>query len=372
MKRKLKILHILGEIKPSGAETMLHSAADAWKADLDTWVLSTGSQEGVYADSLRGVGYTIRHIPFSKSYSFFRKVSKLVTENQFDVVQIHTEKANFWYALSIRIFVGKRVKLIRLVHHIFRFRGLLRITRMVGRHIMKRLLNVSFVSNSKSGANNEAVYYFLDHPIIPNWYDSKAYKRRDCAKIEALRNEIEIPQNSFVFVSLGGNWSYKNYDMVVQALAMIPSDVDVLYVQVGVQGDEKPLEKLAEELGVSARLHCAGVVDNPREYLDIADVYLMPSSEEGFGIAAVEAMASGLPSILGNVEALVDFKEVVRGVAYVEPEVNSIAEMMIEFIGKPQEELRVMGDQASNDVEMNYGLNVGPVAFLKLYTQLVE
>ena len=100
--------------------------------------------------------------------------------------------------------------------------------------------------------------------------------------------------------SLGGNWAYKNYDLIVSALSRIPAALDVIYAQVGLQGEGAPLESLASETGVTHRLQCRGVVAETLPYLHAADAYLMPSSEEGFGVAAVEAMASGLPAILSR------------------------------------------------------------------------
>ena len=57
-------------------------------------------------------------------------------------------------------------------------------------------------------------------------------------------------------------------------------------------------------------------------FLYASDVYIMPSSREGFGVAAVEAMGSGLPAILSNRPALYDFKDDSKEIVFTEPNAN--------------------------------------------------
>jgi glycosyltransferase involved in cell wall biosynthesis len=68
------------------------------------------------------------------------------------------------------------------------------------------------------------------------------------------------------------------------------------------------LKALAATLGVAERVHFAGHVHPTRapDYFRIADVFAMPSTGEGFGIAFIEAAASGLPVIAGNGDGSVD------------------------------------------------------------------
>ena len=74
-------------------------------------------------------------------------------------------------------------------------------------------------------------------------------------------------------------------------------------------GDDKPrLERLARDAGVGDRVVFAGQVadaDLPR-YFALADAFAMPSTGEGFGVAFLEAAASGLPTIGANRDGSVD------------------------------------------------------------------
>jgi len=363
----MKVLHILNELKPSGGETMLKSAAPQWCSVDEHVILSTGDRVGSYSTVLHQSGYEILHLPFRKSLSFFKGFAALLKAGSYDIVHIHTERAAPLYALVARFSAPGKPVIFRTVHHFFRFDGVLRIRKMLERHMMKYLLGVKFLSNSPSGVRNEKRRYGMTNAYAPNWYDSGLFSPPNEEDVRKARSSLGWPDDLTVFVSLGGNWPYKNYDRVVKALAEIPAHHKLHYVQIGVQGDGSPLETLANELGVTERLHCAGIVKDVLPLLWAADAYLMPSTEEGFGIAAVEAMAVGLPAILGEVEALTDFRETVEGLRFVRPEAIPIAEAMVEFIKLGRTKLRERGLAHSLDVREHYGLEVGPVAYLKAW-----
>jgi phosphatidylinositol alpha-1,6-mannosyltransferase len=92
----------------------------------------------------------------------------------------------------------------------------------------------------------------------------------------------------------------KGLDTVIQALPrLLPAFPNLYYVIVG-DGDARPaLEKLAIENGVSGRVIFTGACsrESLRRYYEIADIFVMPSRQEGFGIAFLEAMAAGKPVV---------------------------------------------------------------------------
>jgi glycosyltransferase involved in cell wall biosynthesis len=363
----LKVLHILNELKPSGAETMLLSAANVWMPSSEQHILTTGKQEGPFANALRAVGYRIHHRPFAKSPVYFRNLGRFIDDGNYDVLHLHTERASLWYAIAARCCCRRDLRLIRTVHHLFQFEGLFRIRRMFERQIMKRFLGVLFLSNSPSGQRNESHRFHMNNELAPNWYDSCKFRPPTPQERKQARARCGFDKKVTVFVSLGGNWAYKNYDLIVRALARIPEDYPALYVQIGVQGEGRPLETLADSLQVSRSLQCVGILEDPLPYLHAADAYLMPSSEEGFGVAAVEAMACGLPAILSDVPALCDFKERVEGIRYIRPEVEDITEAMIECVKTPDAERRQIGKLQARNVEACYGLGVGPLTYLEAW-----
>jgi phosphatidylinositol alpha-1,6-mannosyltransferase len=102
---------------------------------------------------------------------------------------------------------------------------------------------------------------------------------------------------------------YKGYDRVIAALpALRPRFRELAYVVVG-DGDDRPrLEALALELGVADIVRFVGRVPDAElvEHYRMADLFVMPSTKEGFGIVFLEAMACGVPAIGGDADGSVD------------------------------------------------------------------
>lgn len=105
----------------------------------------------------------------------------------------------------------------------------------------------------------------------------------------------------------------KGHDRVIAAIPdLVARGHDVIYAIAGEGDDRARLEQYANEIGVAGRVRFLGPV--PLETLTglyrMADLFVMPSTQEGFGIAFLEAMASGTPALglasSGAVDALAD------------------------------------------------------------------
>ena len=108
---------------------------------------------------------------------------------------------------------------------------------------------------------------------------------------------------------LSASERYKGHDRIIAALPGIIACVpDAAYLIVGSGDDQPRLQRLAREAGVGDRVVFAGHVPDPElpDYFGLADVFAMPSTGEGFGIAFIEAAASGVPVIGGNCDGSVD------------------------------------------------------------------
>ncbi len=88
---------------------------------------------------------------------------------------------------------------------------------------------------------------------------------------------------------------------VVEIFAKVSSTVDCRLILVGDGPDAPVARELADKLGVLDRLTFVGVVDRVAPLLSAADILLLPSSTESFGLVALEAMASGVPVIASDV-----------------------------------------------------------------------
>lgn len=102
---------------------------------------------------------------------------------------------------------------------------------------------------------------------------------------------------------LAASERYKGHDRVIRAVAEL-RDVhpDLVYVVAG-DGDDRPrLEQFARDLGLADQVRFIGYVSDAElpDLYRAADVFVMPSTGEGFGIVFLQALASGIPAIGGD------------------------------------------------------------------------
>jgi phosphatidylinositol alpha-1,6-mannosyltransferase len=108
---------------------------------------------------------------------------------------------------------------------------------------------------------------------------------------------------------LAGSERYKGHDRVIRSLPQVLlHHPEAIYLIVG-DGDDRPrLEALASEFAVQDKVRFAGLVasEDLPDYYRLADVLVMPSTGEGFGIVFLEAMACAIDVIGGNQDGSID------------------------------------------------------------------
>jgi glycosyltransferase involved in cell wall biosynthesis len=136
----------------------------------------------------------------------------------------------------------------------------------------------------------------------------------------------------------------KGQEFAIEALAiLIRSGVDATLAFVGSGPDEAMLRRKASDAGISDRVTFAGEQLDPRPYLAGADLFLLPSRQEGFSNALLEAMATSLPVVAtdvgGNAEAFIDGE----GGRLVPPQQPAAMAAAIAELAKDRSRLAEMG-----------------------------
>lgn len=114
------------------------------------------------------------------------------------------------------------------------------------------------------------------------------------------RAQLGIPDDALLLVSSGRLIEAKGFHDLIAAMAEMPAVFDDRPVHLLLLGDgpyRATLEGLAMQLGISARVHFAGWVENAVAALPIADLAVLPSHKEALGNVILEAWSRGLPAI---------------------------------------------------------------------------
>jgi glycosyltransferase involved in cell wall biosynthesis len=361
----MKVLHILNALMPSGAERMLYSAAKEFAAHgLTCHILSKGKQVGFYACALKKVGYKIIHIPYTRTPFFLAKFFFLLRREKYDVIHIHSEAAHFQLGLLAR-FVSP-AKIIRTVHSNARSKGWRRVARVIQRRLLA-VVGIKYVAISPSVQKLESASLGNSSVLIANWYDENVFVPPTAEAVQSARLRFGLPAHELVIITLGNCSSIKNHTAVIQAVATLKAELRLIYLHVGAEEAGEPERKLGQKLGISEQILFTGPLADPREALYAADVLVMPSRDEGFGIAALEALACGLPAILFDVPGLRDFRGHFPALILVEPKVESLVSGLKSF-SATQQELKTLAHREYPGIARTfYGISRGVGEYINVY-----
>jgi N-acetyl-alpha-D-glucosaminyl L-malate synthase BshA len=166
---------------------------------------------------------------------------------------------------------------------------------------------VTAISSHLRERTREAFNIQGEIEVIRNFVNCDVYVRVP-EKVAAMRPRFAKPGEKLL-VHLSNFRPVKRVLDVVEVFAKVAAALPARLMLIGDGPDRSSAEYLAMKLGVADRCHFLGKQDNVNELLPLADLMLMPSEMESFGLAALEAMACGVPTIatrVGGVPELID------------------------------------------------------------------
>lgn len=151
---------------------------------------------------------------------------------------------------------------------------------------------------SAYNAEQVSSHYRKPVEILYNGVDADLFSPRTVEP--ALRQQLAIPPEAKLVVSVGRLVGWKGIQVIVDALVQVPG-LHFLIIGQGVM--QEPLRAQAEQLGIAGRVHFAGAVPHAElpKWLSMADIFVQPSiGEEAFGISVAEAMSCQLPVLASD------------------------------------------------------------------------
>lgn len=177
--------------------------------------------------------------------------------------------------------------------------------------------------------------------VIPNFINSSQYWRRPNPTLRASL----AAENEAILIHVSNFRPVKRIEDCIHTLARVRESVRARLVMCGDGPARQQAEQLARDYGFSDEVIFSGQVPNIADYLSVADILLVPSETESFGLAALEALACEVPVIATRVGGLGEV--VLDGeTGYLVPvgDIDSMARRAIEILLDP-EKRRVMGSR---------------------------
>lgn len=174
-------------------------------------------------------------------------------------------------------------------------------------------------------------------------------------------NPVSVPQKheinrseNFNIVYVGRLEKVKNVESLVRAFSQLKTG----NLQLTIVGDgrERPnLETLVKELKLSGQVIFEGFQSDPGKYLSAADLYVLPSYSEGFGIAAVEAMFLKIPVLATRVGGIPEFiTHGYNGWLFNPNSVEDLVEKLTYILSLNVYERKVIGEKGFEDVSNRF------------------
>lgn len=120
------------------------------------------------------------------------------------------------------------------------------------------------------------------------------------------RKELGMELEDFVIMSIGELNENKNHRVIIEAIDKL-KDPKIKFIICGQGGLQKELQELINKKKLKHQVKLLGFRDDIKELLHASDVFALPSKREGLGLAAIEAMAAGLPLITSNIHGIKDY-----------------------------------------------------------------
>ena len=233
---------------------------------------------------------------------------------------------------------------------------------------IERSDGVTAVSESLRADTYDALKVTHDIRVIPNFLDCERYRRipspalhkRYCGE----REKVVMHMSNFRPV--------KRVDVVIQVFARIAKQHPARLLLVGDGPDLGKALDTARELGIADKVESLGEQDQIVPLLSISDLFLLPSAQESFGLAALEAMACEVPVVASRVGGLGEVIDQGRtGFLHDPDDLDAMAASGVALLTDPELHHRIT-TAARRTVAERFCVNLVVPRYEEYYAELLE
>ncbi|MBP1999572.1 N-acetyl-alpha-D-glucosaminyl L-malate synthase BshA [Paenibacillus shirakamiensis] len=251
--------------------------------------------------------YVFRYPPYDLSLA--NKMAQVAKREKLDILHVHYAVPHAVCAFLAKQMVGTDLKVVTTLHGTD-------ITVLAQDESLKDLIRlainesdaVTSVSEDLMRETREVLDITRDIDLTYNFIDQRIYYPRS---VESLRSDFAFPHEK-ILMHISNFRPVKRVQDVVDIFAKVSEQVPSRLLFVG-EGPELPkIQWKIKELGLEDKVQFLGKQDQIAQVISTADVLLLPSEKESFGLVALEAMACGVPtigSLAGGIPELVTHGE---------------------------------------------------------------
>ena len=300
-----RVLHVLGSLDAGGVENwLLEIVRHRSPSDRAFDFCLLGSREGAYASELRRRGCRIFRCPLRPFFLFPARLFALLRGSNYEIVHSHVHPfSGLILAIARAAGAPFRVAHSHNTHDGREDRFRRRLYRRLMQRCLSRWMTLGLGCSEPAAGQLLGVSKRDDERISVLRYgiDLQAFRDRSADEFE-LKQEFGLEPDAVVVGHVGRLEPQKNHQFLFHVAAeAVRAHPRLRFVIVGEGRLEDSLRAQAENLGLRGRVVFAGCRDDvPRLMTGLFSAFVLPSLHEGLPIAALEAQAAGLPTILSD------------------------------------------------------------------------
>ena len=226
--------------------------------------------------------------------AYIFRLAGIIRQGNYDIIHIHGNSALMTIDLTACRFSGTKAKKIVHAHNTS-------CTHMTLHKMLYPLFLKSYdYAVACSRAAGEWLYGKTPYTVLNNGIQEEKFRFRPQLRID-MRQEQGISDNQLVLLHVGLFNEQKNHAFLIKVFQeIVRRDPDAQLRLVGQGPKMEEIKALTEKLGLQKNITFVGVTLTPEAEYHMADVFVMPSLYESFGLVTVEAQCSGLPCVLSD------------------------------------------------------------------------
>jgi N-acetyl-alpha-D-glucosaminyl L-malate synthase BshA len=333
-----------------------------------------GRDEGVFFHEVPVSNYPLFEFP-PYDLALASQMAEVAELYSLDLLHVHYAIPHSVSALLARQMLaarGRRLPFVTTLHGTdITLVGLDRSYLPITRYAIEESDGVTCIS---SYLKDETVKHFgTSRPIevIPNFVNCNGYEPiKDEAARAKARLRLGAPGEA-ILMHLSNFRPVKRVVDVVKVFALVARELPAQLFLVGDGPDRSEAEWLAHDLHINDRVHFMGKQERVNELLPLADLLLMPSELESFGLVALEAMACKVPSIstrVGGVAEVID--DGVTGLLYSVGDVENMAAGAVGLL-KDRGRLEAMREAGRKTAQERFCASLVVPHYVRYYEQVL-
>lgn len=271
-------------------------------ADRVPFRLTELSDPNVYYHQVESMAYPLFEAPLT-TLAEASKLAEVIEEYGIDVIHAHYAVPHAVAALLARDMTQRapRPAVVTTLHGTdVTLVGIDRAYLRTTQYSIARSDVVTAVSRYLARATAQDMQVARDIMVIPNAVDHERFYPR---QLPQLRLRYAHPDEKLL-IHVSNFRPIKRTLDVIRVFARVSEQIGARLLMIGDGPERQSAVDLAGQLGVSGRVAFLGSFPRIEELLAVSDLFVLPSSQEAFGLAALEAMASGVPVIATRIGGL--------------------------------------------------------------------